>query len=141
MRISKKALSNVISAILLILIVVVLAGIIFAWAKSTIKTPTKIAGENADFACDKVRLSSLYIKSSGLLQVTNIGNINLEKTNVLQEALGEITNSKEAGINSGESLELNISKANEKVYIIPVLKDDNRKEYSCKNKIEVENAN
>ncbi len=73
MRKQKKGISPVIATVLLIAIVIVLALIIFLWARGFVSESVLKEGENIKYACDRVNLEVEY--DGETLSVVNAGNI------------------------------------------------------------------
>lgn len=70
---NKKGLSPVIATVLLVVLVLVLAVIVFLWARSSITEQVEKFGKPIERNCDNVDFSIDY--ASGLLDVSNNGNI------------------------------------------------------------------
>jgi flagellin-like protein len=124
----KKALSPVITTILLVLLAIVLAAIILLWARGFIKeTPLKFDSSlNEDRPiqelCDKVRLE--FALSGNDLSINNIGAIPVNKIQVIASAGGSSSNDEyEINLNSGDSKSLTstVDLNGKKVEIVPIL--------------------
>ena len=128
----KKAVSPVVSTVLLILIVIVLAAIIFVWSRSFIKEAiTKNIG-GTDKSVDQVCSSELNLKSfvnpDGSFGFTNNGNVPIygfslklvDKTGGNSNVVNDYNNQ---SVNPGKSITVNSYNYNNyyKVEIIPIL--------------------
>lgn len=146
----KKAVSPIVSTVLLILIVIVLAAIIFLWSQGFVKEALtkEIAGESkkVDYFCSEVEIVSVINDESGSFGFTNTGNVPIYSLNVQVSGEGKIEVKKvdntEGGlVNPGyttiikdEGDELNYNDY-EKVVIIPILlgetKEGGVEPYEC----------
>lgn len=142
MRKDKKGISPIIATVLLIAIVVVLASIIFIWARSIVKEEVQKFGEPISRACEKVEMSvnkvgqSLIITNNG--DNVNIYNIafHIQKNDGsdVEENTGAIN------LNPGRSVNVNIEDIDDIKYVSPILKGTRggyEEEYICDNKFEV----
>ena len=76
MRKNKKGVSPVIATVLLVAMVVVIGLIIFLWFKGiTEEAVTKFGGKNIKLVCEDVEFLSDYSSATGMLSVSNIGNV------------------------------------------------------------------
>lgn len=91
MRMAKKAVSPVISTVLLIMIVIILGIIILLWSKGFIKevVEKEIAGntKRVDDYCKDVKLSSI-INQDGSFGFENVGNVPIFAYNVKLTSVG-----------------------------------------------------
>lgn len=135
----KKAISPVITTILLIAIVIILAVIIFLWARSFIGevVEKQIAGvkKTTDKFCLEVNFKAFV--SGEELYVVNKGNIpiyeiNVKKTSAGTSTIENYTIDLDAGATS-EPISLVVT-GSEKITIIPVLlgkAGNQKKKYTC----------
>lgn len=72
-KIKKRALSPVVTTILLVALVVVIALIIFLWFKGMVQEGVTKFGKNIKLVCDDVEFEASY--SDGFLSVLNNGNV------------------------------------------------------------------
>lgn len=139
----KRGISPVIATVLLIAIVVVLALIIFLWARGFVKESIIKKGENVELTCGKIMLEAVYIPDTGDLQVTNIGNIPIYRFNAKLINQGDIENREfDEGLGIGQSGVVNVGSA-EEVRVVPILlgqvkKNNAQVAFICKNEIPVE---
>jgi flagellin-like protein len=130
----KKAISPVITTVLMIVLVVILASIIFIWAKGFIKEQiSKTVGEESrpiDEACSAVNLEA-SVSAEGVA-ISNTGNIPVKKIGV--RISGKIT-PMDANLAPGSSIDLALSSTSGEVILIPILlgkgTKDAIKEYYC----------
>ncbi len=140
----KKALSPVITTILLVLLAIVLAAIILLWARGFVKeTPLKFDSSLSEDRpiqelCDKVRLE--FALSGNEISVNNIGAIPVNKMQVITSAGGSSDNTEyEINVNSGDSKSVtsSVNLIGKKVDIVPILlgklKSGPYSPYSCLN--------
>ncbi len=142
---NKKAISPVVATTLLIAIVVIIGLIIFLWMRNVIGDYGEKFGKNIELVCDEVLLGASY--SSGVLYVTNDGDIPVFKLNLKIESggggyetkeLNEIVSDwPEKGLKQGGVYSGNINVGNpDKLTLMPVLigisdKGD-KTTYACK---------
>ena len=136
----KKAVSPVIATVLLIAIVIVLALIVFLWARGFVKEAVeKTVGENkipADQACGEISLGLSYAGSD--LQITNSGNIPVYQLDIMKTSGGSVTKERyTSGLAKGRSVVASIGSGYEKVEVIPIIlgeTETGQKVYTCQNK-------
>lgn len=133
----KKGVSPVVATILLVAIVIVLALIVFLWARGFVKEAVLKKGENVDLTCNKVNLEVMYLEDSYELQITNIGNIPVYSINLKLKKGATVKNIPENltfGVGQSATISLNDNYDSIKVY--PVLLGQNKKNkkvsYTCK---------
>jgi len=98
----KKGLSPVITTILLVLLAIILAAIIFLWARGLVKEGLVKFDEPIDNACDKIKFQMSL--SGGNLLVTNIGDVPIYKIKVVSSSAGSSTGTEYSqSITPGES--------------------------------------
>ena len=139
----KKALSPVITTILLVLLAIVLASIILLWARGFVKeTPLKFDSSlNEDRPiqelCDKVRLEFALFGNE--ISINNLGAIPVNKIQVITSAGGSSSSTDyEINVNSGDSKSVTsgVDLTGKKVEIVPILLGKLKTgyaQYSCLN--------
>lgn len=141
----KRGVSPIIATVLLISIVVVLGLIIFLWFRGiTEEAVTKFGGKNIELVCAEVTFEASY--SSGMLVVSNIGNVPIYDVEVEMTTeggyetkdLSQISSWPDMGLNSGgvfsEDLSSEIGASLEELKLIPVLlgeSDEGEKTATC----------
>ncbi len=134
----KKGISPVVATVLLISIVIILALIIFLWAKSYIGEAVEKKGISAEQACSEISLKTAYV--GGKLQVSNNGNIPVYRLEVRGEKQGSINKIEDIdNLRIGQSIEVDVGNY-EKLEILPTVlgKGKNSQKnykYACKNNI------
>jgi flagellin-like protein len=142
MKQNKKGVSPVISTVLLILIVIVLALIIFLWAKGFVKEAiTKDIGGNEKLAqeyCKDIKLEST--NSGGKIGFKNIGNVPINKFDLklTKDGSSEIAEIRGDGAMANPGLTVlttHTASEYDKVQVIPILlgkgEDGGIKEFRC----------
>ena len=72
----KRGISPVIATVLLVAMVVVIGLIIFLWFRGiTEEAVTKFGGRNIELVCEDIEFLSDYSVATGILSVSNIGNV------------------------------------------------------------------
>jgi flagellin-like protein len=71
----KKGLSPTITTILLIALTVVIIGIIFLWFRGLVEEGVVKFGKNIQLVCEDVDFDASYSSDTGLISITNRGNI------------------------------------------------------------------
>lgn len=140
-RLSRRGLSPVIASALLIALAIVLALIIFFWAKTFFQE--KILKENRDisFSCEKVSFEAEAIGRK--LRVTNTGSIPINGFEIRKEQFFGVVKKVEpisAGVLTGETAELDLPappavSTGDKIVVMPILlgqsENGERKAYVC----------
>ncbi len=80
-RIEKRGLSPVIATVLLISLALILAVIIFLWAKGFVKEKAQKFGEAVELACDDIDFVA-EVATNGFVKVNNVGNVPLYKIEI-----------------------------------------------------------
>jgi len=126
MKENKKAITPIVSTVLLIVITIILAIIIWLWAGSFFEERAQKLGMSEDQACQKVDLSVEY--DSNKLDITNVGSIPIYgfKIEVIEKGTSKIYEPDEENINIniGESRTITVDTQGlnpEKLRIIPIL--------------------
>ena len=144
----KKGISPIVSTSLLIVMVIILAIIIFLWARSFIGEVVEktIQGEtkSADKFCNEVQFIAT-VSDDGLLYIVNQGDVPIEDVQVIAYKAGESTITEiegvkiDAGTTSKGHSNLDAGLDNcpyEQIIINPILKGKTKsglKKYTCKN--------
>ena len=135
-KMKKKALSPVITTILLILIAIILALIILVWARGFIREQLTKFDEPINMACDDVSFSVSLVGDK--LTVTNTGNVPIYRVGIKVGGIGssDITYSEPLNLLPGSSDSVTFSGGGIS-RVIPVIigktKDNSFKEYNCLN--------
>ena len=88
----KKGLSPVVASVLLIMLVIVLAGIIFTWARGFIKESIEKNGQPIESVCEGVNFEMFFVQgagNTGALDIVNRGNVPIHGFEVKQIVEGE----------------------------------------------------
>ena len=136
----KRGISPVIATILLVMIVIILAIIIFLWARGFIEEAVTKKGAPADQNCDEISLDVKYINSK--LQIINNGRIPVYRMDIKAKSGGSVeiikkdTNNKDiSGVSTGESKIVDIGSGYDNVEVVPVIlgeTETSKKAYVCK---------
>jgi flagellin-like protein len=134
---SKKGLSPVITTILLVLLAVILAGIIFLWAKGFVKEGLVKFGEPIERACEKIKFEAAISGEDILL--TNRGDVPIYKLRVVSSSAGSSSGVESSqAINPGESKTITEVSAVSGSKVVPIIlgtsKDNAVQEYECPKK-------
>ena len=144
---NKKGISPVIATVLLIAIVVVLALIIFLWARGFVSETIIKEGQNVKYACEDVVLEAEY--DGYYLDIVNSGNVPVYQLDVKGVIDGEKETLEDDEFNYGlsigqsASLDLSFYEEYDSLEIYPVLLGDassSKKSSICENSINVENG-
>jgi flagellin-like protein len=141
-KMKKKGLSPVIATVLLIMIVVVLALIIFLWARGFVSEKVAKFGEPVGRACDRVRFEAgAFSSGQGFeIDINNQGEVPLYGFDIKKLGKGEIivTEYTDQTVGSGQSLtldqELSSDYANSEIIVVPIIlgeTDKGRVAYTC----------
>ena len=142
----KKAMSQVVSTILLIALVVVIAGVVIFWSKGITGEAITIHGQNIELVCYDVSFEYSY--SSGILYIVNSGNEEIYSMKLIMhtETDSELADIKdltskwsESGLGIGGAFSDSISFAADvkEVNLLPVLRGDTeskkQEQHICEN--------
>lgn len=132
---NKKGLSPVIATVLLISITLVLAVIIFIWAKSFIGERAQKFEEPIENSCDNIKFNAEYI--GGEIKIVNQGNVPLWGLEVREKGFGSLTESgtfDEQTISSGETGRIDTGVLSGEVVLVPIILGESggeAKAYTC----------
>jgi len=135
---SKRSISPVVATVLLIAIVVVLALIIFLWARGFITETIMKKEKSANQACEEVDIEVAYV--SGELQIINKGNMPVYNFRVKGKSQGSIDEidlgDENRGVAIGKSISFSISPDYDEIEVFPVILGEagsGKKAYVCEN--------
>jgi len=135
-KMKKRAISPVIATVLLIAIVVILALIIFLWARSFIGETIRKSNMPADKACELINLQVSY--SGNSLDVINQGNVPLYRMEVRKISGGSIEKETiNERLSAGNAISKEIGEGYDSIEVLPVIlgqTQTSKKSYTCKNK-------
>jgi len=141
---NKKAISQVVSSMLLIVMVVTMAGIIIFWSKGITGEAITIDGQNVELVCHDVFFEFNY--NNGVLSIINSGNVDIYSIKLIIHTQGNSEavdikdlNSKwpEEGLTQGGifSEDVSFNADVREVHLLPLLSGDTesgkQKEYVC----------
>ena len=110
---NKRGVSPVIANVLLISIVIVLAGIVFIWARGFVQEGIQKRGEPIDRACESTRFDAQIVNEQGsyVLEVNNKENVPLYgfKMKILGEGEALIEQVTDQPIGLGESAKIQLT--------------------------------
>lgn len=144
-EIEKRGLSPVIATVLLISLALILATIIFLWARSFVKEKTQKFGEPIELACGDIEFVA-EVDENGMVSINNIGSVPLYGVEIRKIGEGSAENigksffgvGQSVGIpkGSGESSSLDSGtlSINDEVVVVPILlgeSDNYKKPYTC----------
>jgi len=138
-KMNKKGVSPVIATVLLVSMAIVLALIIFIWARAFISEGGEKMGETIKASCEKVNIEVEAFQDRVL--VKNSGNIPLYGVKVMKVSFGSTTklNEFEESISGGESVSIsegiNLDEG-EDIIVIPMLlgeSGEEKKVFACDN--------
>jgi flagellin-like protein len=145
MEVRKRGISPVIASVFMILLVLVLATIIFLWAKGFISEQVEKYGENIENYCERVNFE--IAKYSGNLEVKNSGNVDIRSFEI-EKTLGGNTEMESFpfSVDAGQAasgfigdIKMEDGRVPDEVFIYPVLvgkvRGENRNSvYTCLDK-------
>jgi len=135
----KKGVSPVVATVLLIAIVIVLALIVFLWARGFVKEAVTKKGLPSDQACEEIKLEVNY--NGDELQIINRGNVPVYRFELKGKSDGRVDkielseDEEKKGLAKGRSVSFSVGSYDE-VEVIPVIlgeTDSGKKAYTCKN--------
>lgn len=139
--VKKRGLSPVIATTLLISIAVILAIIIFIWARSFVSEQVEKLGEPVERACEniifevEVDTDNAYVVNKGNVPIYGISILKkkISGTKEIGEAVGG-----DANVNSGETIEIPLDEqvdSGDSLIIVPIVLGETnnyKKQYKCK---------
>jgi len=133
----RKGVSPVIATVLLIAIVIVLALIVFLWARGFVKEAVQKKGKPAEQACSEVNLEVAYLKTEGKLQLTNRGNIPIYSFDLKMKSAGKTdTKHSDTRLAMGQSVVISDLSGYDEIEVFPSILGEgktSKKVYVCKN--------
>ena len=143
----KEGLSPVIATVLLIALVVIIALLIFLWARRFVGEAVQKQGMSADQACSQISLDVRYSNDgSNELYVTNAGNIPVYGLEVKLVSGGDKTNDRiDANVGGGQTDTFTVDgiESADSVSVTPSILGEtssSKKEYVCSQEIEAVRA-
>ncbi len=142
---NKRGLSPVIASVLLIMIVIILASIVFLWARGFVKEGVSKFGEPAENACaGKVKFQAGIFPSGGdyVLEINNQGEAPLYGFDIKRFGKGEVvvTEYTSESVRTGESITLSKKLPgsdfddNDEILVVPIIlgeTDAGKVAYTC----------
>ena len=132
---NKRGVSPIIATVLLIVIVVILAMIIFLWARSFVGEAIQKKNKPIEQSCGEVNLELSY--REGVLYATNKGNIPIYNLEISKKSGASIdTQNSGKGITLGASLTVNVGPDYDEIEVFPVIlgqTETGKKSYICEN--------
>jgi len=132
----KRALSPVITTVLLVLIAIILAIIIFLWAKGFLRDQVQKFGEPITYSCNSIKLRASV--SANEISINNYGSdVPVYKIGATISGFGssKITYLTETNFLQGTSKTVDFPDADKIEWLIPILlgqtKDGSFKEFTC----------
>jgi len=130
---NKKGVSPVIATVLLVAIVVILAVIIFLWARGFTEEIVQKSGKPPYQVCDEIQFeANVY---NGQLQIINTGDIPLYNLEIKIKGGGSETVQKwESNIGIGKSENIPLDRSGDQVEVFPVFlgtTGNTRKAHTC----------
>lgn len=134
---SKRGLSPIVATILLIALAVIIAVIIFLWARSVISEKIEKLDEPIERFCDQVALEASA--TGGEVTLVNRGNIPIYGVKIFKEtSLGSTELDEESGIDLLAGLDTSIAvdgiQSGDEIIVVPILLGEtgvNKKPYVC----------
>jgi len=90
---NKRGISPIIATMLLVLIAIIIAAIIFVWAKSFLNEKTLKFDQAIELSCDDVNFQAeaFVTASESKVDIVNVGNIPIYGIEISKSGLGSIT--------------------------------------------------
>ena len=131
----KRGISPIIATILLVVIVMVLALIIFLWARGFVKESVRKQGASAQQKCEEISLSVAYVND--VLEISNNGDVPIYRLEIEKKNEGNIELQREVvKLKSGDSTTISVGSEYEEIKVIPAILGEtktSKKIYTCKN--------
>lgn len=130
----RRGLSPVIATALLISMALVLAVIVFLWARSFVGEQIEKDGQSIELVCENVRFTAEAVKSEGLIYLENAGSVPIYTVEIRVEGEGEIREvPSPAGqnIGAGQTVSFNLPQSisfGETLILVPVLLGESKEQ-------------
>ena len=135
-------MSPVIATVLLVLVALILASIIFVWAKSFIGEKAQKSGEPLENSCGRISFEAEAISADSKIYITNRGNVPIYGMEIRKKGLGSEVNIGlfTQTINNGENGEIDLSQqgitieVGDELIIVPIVLGESgsdTKAYTC----------
>jgi len=145
----RKGITPVIATVLLIGVVVILAGIVFLWARGFVKDAVQKGGEPIEQSCTDVQFEALIVNTEGVysLEISNQADIELYGVNLKVKGEGEVIvhDIGSSSLGLGESKIISLSNENivqdGEYLVVPILlgaRGEQREAYVCGDEFGVE---
>jgi len=130
--VKKRAISPVVTSLLLIGLVIVITSVIFLWFRGIVEEGVTKFGKNIKLVCEDVEFEASY-SSSGMISIVNIGNIPLYRLNIRYGSGGNFQTKDlkdiaagwpDKGLNQGGTFSGSIGNVvgnSEKITVLPIL--------------------
>ena len=137
----KRGISPVIATVLLVLIAVIIAGIIFVWARSFVGEKTTKFGSAIELACPDIKFNAEAFAGENKLYIVNQGTVPLYGMEIRNKGLGSVTSVGKFDkntINNGEtdtiSFDSGVLVSGDQLIIVPIIigtQGTVKKAYTC----------
>lgn len=140
---NRRGVSPVIATVLLVLVAIVLASIIFVWAKSFIGEKAQKSGEPLEASCGRISFEAEAFETENKIYLVNRGNVPIYGIEVRKKGLGSevrvgLFNQKTIGNGETGEIDLNQQGASvregDELIIVPIVlgeSGDDTKAYTC----------
>ena len=137
----KKGVSPVIATVLLVLIAVIIAGIIFVWARSFVSEKTTKFGSAIELSCPDIKFNAEAYAGEQKLYIVNQGTVPLYGMEIRKKGLGSVKsvgkfdkNTISNGETSTISLDPGTLTSGDQLILVPIIigtQGDTKKAYTC----------
>jgi len=138
---SKRGVSPIIATVLLVLIAVIIAGIIFVWARSFVSEKTTKFGSAIELSCTDIKFNAEAFAGEKKLYIVNQGTVPLYGMEIRKKGLGSVKSVGKFDKNTVSNGETNtiafdpgILTAGDQLIIVPIIigtQGDVKKAYTC----------
>jgi len=137
---NKKGLSPVIATVLLVALVLVLASVIYLWARAVIPEAIEKSGEIIENKCKEVVFDASYSAVDSILTVQNNGNVPIYGVRYGVGSFGSLDYVEiqpwllTAGVSQSKKVDFSLPQSGDEMSIIPIIlgKSDNElKAFAC----------
>jgi flagellin-like protein len=136
----KKGISPVIATILLILIAVIIAAIIFVWAKTFVGEQTLKFDKAIELSCKDIVFQAEAFAGEQKLYIVNQGTVPLYGMEISKKGLGSVKNvgKFDKNIDRGETSTIDLTSyglsTGDQLVVVPIIigqQGENKKAYTC----------
>ncbi len=137
----RRGVSPVIATVLLVLIAIIIAGIVYVWAKNFVGEKTLKFNQAIELSCPDIKFQAEAFASQNEVNIVNQGNVPLYGMEISKKGLGSVKNVGKFDSNTisdGETSSLSFPSgtlsAGDQILVVPIIigtQGNTKKAYTC----------